>query len=169
LQGAAGRSRRWFHWFVSGGDEEASSVRAISLVLLSTFVLNGCFVYVPNKGTPLQQGQSVQVFLNTPQDVRLTDVTANNVVRVDGEVVSVDADKMVLSAALVTQASGMDQLGENATVVVPRSHVDRVQEKRFSAVRTAGLVGLMALLTTLTAAGVVGGTSDGGHGPPSGS
>jgi hypothetical protein len=144
-------------------------VRTISLVLLSTLVLNGCFAYMPSKGAPLRQGQSVQVFLNTPQDVRLTDVTANNVVRVDGEVVSVDSEKMVLSAALVTQASGVDQLGDNATVVVPRGHVDHVQEKRFSVVRTAGLVGLAALVTALTAAGVVGGSSDSGSGTHSGS
>ncbi|MDB4950265.1 MAG: hypothetical protein JWM27_2914 [Gemmatimonadetes bacterium] len=144
-------------------------MRTISAVLLSTFVLNGCFAYVPAPTAPLQQGQSVQVFLNTPQDVRLTDVTANNITRVDGEVVSVDSAQLVLSAALVTAASGVDQLGGNATVVIPRGHVDHLQQKRFSPIRSVGLVGLVVLLTALTASQVVGGGTDSGGGTHSGS
>ena len=144
-------------------------MRKTALLLLCVLPLNGCFAYVPSQGQALRQGQAVQVFLNTPQDVRLADVTANNVVRVDGEIVRLDTAQLVMSATLLTQASGIDQLGQNATVVIPRGHVDHIQEKRFSVLRSAGLVGLAALVTALTAGAVSGGPSDAhGGGVPSG-
>lgn len=144
-------------------------MRIISLVLLLTLGLNGCFAYVPSGGGPLRQGAGVRAVLKNPQDVRLVEVTANNVAVVEGEVVRADAETVLLSARTVISSSGYEQLGGGATVEIPRGNIERLEERRFSTVRSAGLAGIVVALTAVTAAAATGlGIRGGGSGGPPG-
>ena len=143
-------------------------MRKTAAVMIPLFLLSGCYGYLPTKGRPLQQSLGVQVFLNTPQDVRLSQVTANNVSMVQGEVVQADAQEVVVSATLLTTSSGYEQLGENATVHIPRSNVKQLNERHLSYVRTLGIGAVVVLLTALVRGQVQGGGERDGGGPPSG-
>lgn len=142
-------------------------MRIISAALLLTLGLNGCFAYQAPSGAPLAQGQGVRVLLSTPMDVRLVDVTANNVALVEGEFVSADSAQLVLSTRLVRSNSGYEQLGGGMTVQIPREKIGRMEERRLSVARSAGLVGIVIGLTAAVAAansgtGVKGGPGGGG-------
>lgn len=142
-------------------------MRTIAAFLLVILTLNGCFAYMPSRGAPLRQGQGVRVLLSSPLDVRLVDVTANNVATLDGEVVSSDSATLVLSARMVRSNTGYEQLGGGATVQIPTTQIGEIEERRLSAVKTAGLVGIIVGLTAIVAAantgtGVKGGPGGGG-------
>lgn len=142
-------------------------MRTIAAFLLVILTLNGCFAYMPSRGAPLRQGQGVRVLLSSPLDVRLVDVTANNVATLDGEVVSSDSTSLVLSARMVRSNTGYEQLGGGATVQIPTTQIGEIEERRLSAIKTAGLVGIIVGLTAIVAAantgtGVKGGPGGGG-------
>jgi hypothetical protein len=140
-------------------------VRAIAVLLLLTLPLSGCYGYVPYRpGLALQSPQRVRVHLSVPQDVRLTDVTANNVTLLDGEVVSAGADTLVVSTNFVTSASGMEQLGGGVTTRIPRSAIGSLEVRRFDKTRTAGLVGIIVALTGITAGLMTGSATGSGSG-----
>lgn len=139
-------------------------MRIISSVLLLCLGLNGCFAYMPSRGGALRQGQGVRAWLNAPMDVRLAEVTANNVSEIEGEVVRADSAVLVLSARMIRSSSGYEQLGANATVQIPRANVARLEERRISVLRSAGLVGIAVALTVVTAAANLGSGAKGGDG-----
>jgi hypothetical protein len=140
-------------------------VRAIAALLLLTLPLGGCYGYVPYRaGEALQSPQRVRVHLRVPQDVRLADVTANNVTLLDGEVVSADSSMLVVSTNFVTAGSGAEQLGGGATARIPRSAIDSLELRRFSKARTAGLAGIIGVLTAITAGLMTGSATGSGSG-----
>jgi hypothetical protein len=117
-----------------------------ALVLLS-FLFSACYSYVPVETVPQRRGTGVRVGLTVPQDIRLIEVTANDIATVDGELVAVDSSIVVLSAMRVESLTGYESLAGGATVRIPREHIAELQEKRFSVLRSAGLVGLALLFT----------------------
>lgn len=139
-------------------------MRTIATLLLLTLGLNGCFAYMPSHGAPLRQGQGVKAYLSTPQDVRLEAVTANNVAVVEGEMVRADSAVLVLSAGTLRSNAGYEQLGQGATVQIPRQNLSRLEERRVSVLRSVGLVGIAVALTVLTAAASNGSSARGGEG-----
>lgn len=139
-------------------------MRGIATLLLTVFACNACFSYAPAPaaGPPPEQGTAVRVYLSEPQDVRLTEITGNDVVRIDGEIAAADADEMVLSAWWLHARSGYEFRGQGETVRVARENVARVERKRLSYLRSGGLVALGVLAGILFTVVEVGG---GGRGP----
>lgn len=143
-------------------------MRRVLSVGLPLLTLGACFSYVPAAPGMLRQGQGVNVFLSAPQDVKLREVTANNVVRVQGEVIEADTQQLAVSASLLVSSSGYEQLGEGATVVIPRASVQQLTARRVSVVRSIGLAGSALVLAALARGSITGGSRDGGGPPPSG-
>jgi hypothetical protein len=142
-------------------------VRPVATALLCLSVLNGCFAYVPAAGDPPAPNR-VRVLLTRPMDVRLTNVTANNVAVAEGEVVSTTRDTLTISAHWLRAGTGYEFPGVGETVRIPREQVGRLETRRFSAARSAGVAILTVGLGALLFAGVgkLTGGSDGGGGRP---
>lgn len=142
-------------------------VRPIAAALLCLSVLNGCFSYVPAAVDPPAPSR-VRVLLTRPMDVRLSNVTANNVAVAEGEMVSATRDTLTISALWVRAGTGYEFPGVGETVRIPREQVGRVETRRFSAARSAGLTILSVGLGALLFAGVgkLTGSGDGGGGRP---
>jgi hypothetical protein len=98
----------------------------------------------------------------------LINLTANNVVQVDGEVVRWEEDRLVLSAWWLRGANGIEHRGIGETVNIPRGFLGSVERKQVSVARTGVLVGVIALLAVLAQAslGGGGGPEGPGGGPP---
>jgi hypothetical protein len=141
-----------------------------SSLLLSALVItaSGCYHYVPVSEAPTY-GAAIQTHLERPIPVELTDITANNVVRIRGEVIAADADQLVLSAFRIWGANGLEQPLRGETVRIPTDLVGLMEVKRFSTVRTAlATVGLAAgsyLIQAALRAAVGGGEGEGPSGP----
>lgn len=141
-------------------------MRRTSLLLLMVMTLNGCFSYVPAGAKNPGQSSRVRVHLNQPQEVRLSQITANDVSVVDGEVVELTDDALTVSALWVTGRGGYENPGENVTVRIPRANVSRLEVRRPSLLRTGAILGIAALLAGAFAAATLNGGSEGGGGPP---
>jgi hypothetical protein len=138
--------------------------RPVAAVLLSLSFLNGCFAYQTMNGASPRPGARVRVELREPQQVRLGELTANDVMAVIGEVVTEDSSQIVLSALSATTRSGFEHAANGETVRVARANVVAVGLNRVSVLRTAGLAGLVALGGAAFVSGVRAGRASNGGG-----
>lgn len=139
-------------------------VRPVAALLLSTSFLNGCFAYAPTNGVAPQPGARVRVELREPQQVRLGELTANDVVSLIGEVVADDSTQLVLSALSATTRSGFEHAANGETVRVARGNVVAVARNRVSVLRTAALAGMVAVGGAAFVSGVRAGRASNGGG-----
>jgi hypothetical protein len=133
-----------------------------------TAIGSGCFAYAPlNGANPLPaQGSSVRAHLSEPGAFSLSDVTANNVIRVDGEVVQWDPDQLVLSAWWMRSRSGLEHKGVGETVLIPRSDIATLEHKQIAPGRTVAFVAAVVGFVLLIGSQFGGGGADEGPGPP---
>lgn len=140
-----------------------------SIPILATCLLwTGCFHYVPIEGVP-EQGTPVRLGLAQPISIELSDLTANNIVEVRGEIIAAPADRILVSAFGLRSAGDFEFLGRGETVSLPRDAIARLEEKRISpgrtAVASALLVGAGYLVQLGLRSAVGGGEGDGGGQP----
>jgi hypothetical protein len=142
-----------------------------TLAGMLSLVTVGCLSYTPidgNEPAP-RLGMEVRAHLSTPESFPLTNLTANNVVEVDGEIVRWEEDRLVLSAWWLRAGSGIEHRGIGETVNIPRSSLGAVERKQLSVTRTGVLVGFIALLGVLAQAALSAGAgpegSQNGPGP----
>ncbi len=128
--------------------------------------MSGCYTYAPASSASLAQGAAVRARLNAPGDFPLTDLTANRVMTVDGEVVRQDADALVLSATWLRSQSGYDFAAAGETVTIPAGTIAAVERRKVSLLRSAGvaMAGLLAsaLLVRVLEGGGSGASGGGG-------
>lgn len=143
-------------------------MRAICILLV--FTLSGCFSYSPTDLAAPKQRDSVRVQLSRPEDFRLTQYTANDVIRIEGEVITLDESFLHLSAWALRARSGYHMAAQGETVRIPRDAVAQVEQKQISPGRSALIAGLAILAGAVisVAAGGSGGEEGGGGGGPSG-
>lgn len=140
--------------------------RSTALLLMA---LLGCYSYVETGLPTLERGDRVRVYLSEPATFDVGELTANNIVRMDAEVVRWDEEELVLSAWWLTAAAGREFNGNGRTVYVPRGQLDAIERRSVNGLQTGLLVaGSVAGLVALGAAvgGGIGG--GGGDGPPNG-
>lgn len=126
-------------------------MRGLTALLL--FALSGCFRYVPVNNQPLRQGESVRVELAVPGDYRLSQVSVNDVILVEGELIQMAPDTLAVSAWWVRARSGFEYPGAGETLRIPRGDIEALGKKRIAPAQTLGLVGAVAgTLTLLIAA-----------------
>ncbi len=136
---------------------------AMSPVVL--VVLTACFGYTPLEqvGPLPKRGAPVRALLKTPASVALMGITVDNVILVEGEFVGWEDSALTLSATWLKAVNGREYKAVGETVVLPGQQLDRVERRVVSRPRSAGLVGLGALMSVLAGAALTGGV--GGSGP----
>ena len=143
-------------------------MRAVHVVLFSTLLVSACYTYVPTSTAP-QQAREVRLQLSEPGEFRLTNLTANDVVRIEGEIIRAGTDSVLVSARWLQARSGYEFVGSGETVRVPRPQVSIIEKKAFSPLKTAALAAGL-VLTVGAASKIVGRIGDGGtegkKGPP---
>jgi hypothetical protein len=140
------------------------------ICVLLVFTLSGCFSYSPIDLRAPKQRDTVRVTLSRPEDFRLAQYTANDVVRIEGEVIALDESFLHLSAWALRAQSGYQMPAHGETVRIPRGALAGVEHKQISPARSALVAGLAVLVGVVisVAAGGSGGEEGGGGGPPSG-
>jgi hypothetical protein len=144
-------------------------MRSLALVTLLSLLCTGCFPYAASPSAGPAPGTRVRAHLARPHDIRLTNVTANDVVRVEGEVVRMTPDTAVFSAWGLRAGSGYEFPATGETVRLERSAIARLEQRRFDVFRSAGLVAATLLTINLidrAVGGLLGGgeSSNGGNG-----
>jgi hypothetical protein len=132
-----------------------------TVLALALLNLTACHHYLPTGIEAVERPDRVRVTLSEPIDVELLDLTARDIVLLDGEVVRWDDDTLVLSVWWLTASNGMEFRAQGETTVVPREQLNHLELKQFSLLKTIGLAalftGLLAVgVGTLAAAGVIG-------------
>lgn len=117
----------------------------VSLLLL----LTGCYTYAPVPGMTLGRGTAVRARLAAPSDFRLTELTANGVVTIDGEVVRQDTGELVVSALWLRSQTGYEFPAAGETVTIPAERLAGIEQKRFSVARSAMVAGAGVLASVL--------------------
>src|SRR5688572_25954638 len=139
------------------------------LVLCGLAAAVGCYHYVPAVATAAPQGTQLRAQLNTMAAFELSQITVNNIDRVEGEMVRVDAGDLVLSATWLQAVTGNGYAGNGWTVRIPEGNVAGLQRRTFSWWRSAVVIGAIAVGTTIgfEALGVTNfGSWGGGTGTP---
>lgn len=133
-------------------------------------VLAGCYSYAPVSGPrSLDRGDAVRIHLADQLDVQLAEVTANDVVRLDGEVIGWRNDSLAMSAFLLVSETGYEHRSPGETVLVAEDRVAGLERRRIDRLRTGAFtIGLIALSSvTAVVLGAGGGEGDDpGGGPP---
>ncbi|UCC73531.1 MAG: hypothetical protein JSV86_02925 [Gemmatimonadota bacterium] len=144
------------------------SLRAAVQVLLvvSVFNLSACNVYVPTGIEDLERPDRVRVYLSVPSEFELLDLTANNVSSVDGEVVRWDDEELVLSVWWLESSYGLEFRGQGETIVVPRQHINHIEERKFSVAKTAGLIGILVVAFAVGVGSLAAAGASGSNGGP---
>jgi hypothetical protein len=110
------------------------------LVLATLTVAAGCYHYVPAVSTASPQGTPVRVSLDTLSAFELSQITVNNIQRVEGEVVRVDASELILSASWLVAITENGYPGNGWTVHIPESNVTTFEQRKLSWWRTGVVV-----------------------------
>lgn len=136
---------------------------------LLTF-LAGCYAYVPLDTARPVAGTRVRAHLTDDGTLQLTRYLGRGISLVDGSIVRDGRDTLSLAVHSVTNWQEIEQYWEGESVALPRGMISRLEERRFSASRTAlftgGLVlGTVALRALFDLIGDGNGGSDSG-GPP---
>lgn len=122
-----------------------------------------CFRYVPvETDARLDRATPVRVLLSRPTDVRLSDLTANGVREVRGEMIGWRSDSLALSVYWLVTATDVEHRGRGETVLFEGDNIARIEKKEMDVARTTGLtVGIVAL-TAAAGYGLAGGGNEGG-------
>ena len=118
----------------------------------------------------LKQGVSLRVHLSEPGSYPLTALTPNNVTVIDGDLIRFDEDNLYVSAYWMKTAGVQEFKGEGETVTILLAQIDRIDQKKVSAGKTAGLaaviVGAVVAIGVTFGAGSGEGGDNGPGGPP---
>ena len=139
------------------------------LVLVAVAIASGCYHFVPLAPTEAPQGTPVRARLNTMSDFELAQITVNNIDQVEGEMVQLASDSLVLSATWLQAVTGNGYAGNGWTVRIPESNLEGFEQKKLSWWRTGLVVGGLAVGTWLgfDALGLSPSSGSGGGGTPS--
>lgn len=134
------------------------------MIAAGACLLAACYHYVPVSGPSLgvERASSMRVRLLDGHPVRLERITVNDAVEVDGELIRMDADSILVSATKVVDRSGFEHAGDGATVRVGRDAVWLVEARRVSLLRSLLAAGGVVALGTAT--GIAANQGGIGHG-----
>ncbi|UCG75930.1 MAG: hypothetical protein JSV95_00955 [Gemmatimonadota bacterium] len=156
--------------------------RRAPLAVVLLLVHAACYSYVPLQPAPggasasatsgapesaasqlglvdLKQGASLRVHLSEPGSYPLTALTPNNVTVIDGDLIRFDEDNLYVSAYWMKTAGVQEFKGEGETVTIQLDQVDRIDQKKVSAGKTAALAAVIA--GAIVAIGVTFGSGSG--------
>jgi hypothetical protein len=123
--------------------------RTVSLLVISC-LLAGCYSYAPLAGPAPPRATRVHVALDAPTDVQAGRAVLPDVTRVDGELVRLSRDSLVLSAKQAMSETGTSDLPGWPTVSLPRAGIASIYARKFSIARTLALVAGIAAFVALS-------------------
>jgi hypothetical protein len=131
--------------------------------MLTIAHLAGCYAYREVQRSDVRDGSSVRVLIQSEEAVRQQAVTGRLAQTLEGVVVP-DQPAELLGLTVPQATAGPAEPSFNVFVSLPWSSVLRIEERRFSTVRTllAGAIGA-GLVTGAIVAISTGGTSNGGE------
>lgn len=109
----------------------------VLLVLLTT----GCYSYVPLDAGQVQPESRVRAYLSEVGSRELAIALGQGVQAVDGIVYRIEADTLGVAVRSVLTRQNFEQYWNGEGVSVPASMVVRLEERRFSKMRSALLAG----------------------------
>ncbi len=116
---------------------------------LAPFVLSGCYTYVPLRTTASPEpGDRIQIELNDAGRVGMTDAIGPEVGKVEGTLESASDSEVVLRVGQVWGEYGGVSRWEGERVAFKQAYIRSLNERRFSALRTA-------IVATLVSGGIV--------------
>jgi hypothetical protein len=145
-----------------------SVVASMLVCTLAVEVSSGCFTYAHVDPATVVPGRDVHVELTDAGTVGLAALIGPGMTAMDGRVVAVDTASMRLAVSQTTDRRTIDHLWNAELVTVPRPFIDRIQQRKFSAGRTAALSA--AIIAVALGSGLVAhqlsteSTSSGSHG-----
>jgi hypothetical protein len=130
---------------------------ALAVAFLSSFLISGCYMYVPVGTARPEVGSQIRTILTTDGTVEMIPRFGPGVISLSGLLVSGSSDSIPLAVQRVTTADrGSMPWGESVVVLSP-SLVAAVEERRLSRSRTALFVGGIAAAVLLADRTLLGG------------
>lgn len=142
-------------------------------VVIGVLLFTGCYAYAPGASPTPESGSRVRIELTRDGANRGFGELGEYVDRVDGDVLTLRGDTLVLAVTTVYSRRRGELFWPRDQLVVPPDAIERLEQRRFSFWRSAvfvgGVIGVPALLNGLFG-GPSGGDPDGSgddQGPPS--
>ncbi len=104
----------------------------------------GCYKYVPATIDTTPEGASVQAVLSTEGQIALRERLRVDLRVVDGELLEARGDTVLLSVRTTTLRGDFGNQSLYQRVDIPRSHILRIDLRQFDAIRTSGLIAVVA-------------------------
>ncbi len=123
----------------------------------------GCYRYTPveaDQPRP-EPGQQVRAYLNEPDRVRLTHITAENVIQINGELVEWDNGRVAMSAFWLKSSAGVEHRAVGETVVVQESSIGVFEAKRPSIAASVALTGALVVAAIIVGRAFAAGAGEG--------
>ncbi len=104
----------------------------------------GCYKYVPATIDTTPEGAQVQALLSAEGQISLRERLRVNLRMVDGEFLEARGDTVLLSVRTTVLRDDFGNQSLYQRVDIPRSHILRIDQRRFDAIRTSGLIAVVA-------------------------
>ncbi len=104
----------------------------------------GCYKYTPATIDTTPEGARVQALLSTEGQIALRERLRINLRMVDGEFLEARGDTVLLSVRTTTLRDDFGNQSLYQRVDLPRSHILRIDQRQFDAIRTGGLIAVAA-------------------------
>lgn len=141
---------------------------ALNATVLSLLFTTGCYMYVPVGNDRPEVGSQIRTVLSTEGTVEMIPRFGPGVVSLSGVLVSGTGEEIPLAVQRVTTADRGDMPWGESVVVLPRTQIAAVEERRLSRARTAlfvaGVAGVVLLADRSLLGGGITGPGD-GRGP----
>lgn len=103
----------------------------------------GCYKYIPGTIDTTPEGAHVQALLSTEGQISLRERLGVNLRMVDGEFLETRGDTVLLSVRTTTLRDEFGNQSLYQRVDIPRSHILRIDQRQFDAIRTVGLIAVL--------------------------
>ena len=141
--------------------------RTQSLGLAFVVLLSACYTYVPVQSPTPAVGEAVSLEITDQGRVALAERLGPGVLRIEGRVLGMEGEQILLSVGRIVQVNGQVNLWSGESMRLDRAVVGRTQTRRIDQRRTWMAVAATAIAVgVLVAVADLGGFFDGGDDPP---
>lgn len=140
-----------------------------ALVLATALLLGACYAYTPITTLPTSPEARVRLELTDAGTAQMAAQVGPGIGSIEGRVAGADADSIRLRTVATTTRTGVQSFWNGEVVVVPRSSVANLTERRLARGRSILLGGsalAIGLVVGATASGALGGGGRPRPGPP---
>lgn len=143
-----------------------------SLTIVAAALLAGCYSYIPIERGTLVPGTLVRARLSVPGAIRLSESIGEIQRSVEGQVVHVRPDALLVAVRVRDPYGGHGFRGAAPkldTLQVPEGDIAELEEKRFSTLKTGAVLGAAGAISAFVVIRLFDLAGGGGGGPDGGS